>query len=318
MAAGIANPRPPIAGLTNPSGTRAAILACSSGLLDGASSRTTASRDRRWASAERTYADVSGLWAGPEQARRCRTRTRPRVAAGGRRAPRTRRRRARAPRAPRRCGVLRRRRRSRPRPSCRRGGTAPARTCTAGTPRRRQRERRHRAREARAAASCRRADAPRSGDGPAGTRRGRRTTPASPARRASRRSRRRVPGPLLVRARADATAGRSAPAAARRARRLPRGRRRRRATPSPGRWGLPPRAPGPTSRPSARRRGGPTSRRRRVPCAADRAGQVLRPDRLLTERDTCRRGLRGGRRGTARVRDGAGPVARRARRVARG
>ena len=56
----MANPSPPIAGLTNPSGTRAAIRACSSGLLDGASSRTTASRGRRCASAEKTSAEVSG------------------------------------------------------------------------------------------------------------------------------------------------------------------------------------------------------------------------------------------------------------------
>ena len=44
IAAGIANPSPPIAGLRNPSGARAAIRACSSGLLVGAG----ADEQRAW------------------------------------------------------------------------------------------------------------------------------------------------------------------------------------------------------------------------------------------------------------------------------
>ena len=193
IAAGSANPSPPIAALREPSGSRAGSARCSSGRFDG----RLLDHDRvaREPLGERRE-DVPGAQRLAGRRRRGRRGTRERPAVG-RRARRRR-----------RCelGADRRRRREhgevgraamhlgrvladhrQPRVPARR--TGPARRGTGGTPARRRRARRRAARAARAAASGRPGGGRRRAGGPAGSRPGRRRTPARPGSRAARRAR---------------------------------------------------------------------------------------------------------------------------------
>ncbi len=160
---------------------------------------------------------------------------------------------------------------------------------TGGTPAPRRRERRRTARGRREAGPGRRAGAPRSAGGPGGTRPGSRTTPARRSVEPFRDLDERVPGALLVRPGADDDGG-----PLRRVEQLDEhldrgGVRGAGAQDAPGGGGL---------IALVRRRRQPVvhrhdderraaSGRRRVPCAVDRAGEVLRPDRLL-DRDGIR------------------------------